>query len=64
MILKIQKSLMSTDGLTYYLIYNEDRSIEYDTTDSELESLFGPGVYKVYVDYTDESLTPCEEQPW
>ena len=64
MILKIQKSIMTDNGITRYLVYNEDRSLEFETDDSSFNILFKDGVYKIYVNYTENNLRQCEDQPW
>lgn len=49
MIVKVQRSISSSDGSERVLIYNRDRTIIYseDITE-EVKQLFPDGVYKLY----------------
>lgn len=71
-IFKVALSLGSLSGKTFMLIYNADRSIEYQTeVTSEILGMFALGESKIYVEGLYDNHTNMihlgkrvEDQPW
>ncbi len=67
MILKIQKSIATSDTFVHYLIYNETRSIQFETDDKDDDfgRLFEKDIYKIFVDVCDSgNIKIIGEQNW
>lgn len=70
-IVKVQRPLTSNDPTPHVLIYNEDRSVLYETDMSkkDIRNLFGRNEYKVYVNAELRGTIlhlgdRVEDQPW
>ncbi len=68
MILKIQRSIFTEFNSVQYLIYNENRTVQHQTSDPEhiFDWLFtDDSMDKVYVDVCDAGIMNIiEEQDW